>query len=89
MELQDIKNRLSLSIINSGKSIIHLSKALNIPLSEIQSYINKTALPPLDIFAKLCILLDVNSNYLLCLDLISSQEKIDMLLYAKADAQNN
>ncbi|MDE7264958.1 MAG: helix-turn-helix domain-containing protein [Clostridia bacterium] len=85
--IHDIQDRLIQAIYDSGKTILHIAKALDVPESDIKQYLSGESLPPLELFAKLCILLEKNANYLLCLDMVMPQEKVDMLLYLKADAQ--
>ena len=89
LELENIQKRISAAIKNSGKTQTHIAKALNVTQSCIAHYIKGDIIPSLDTFAKLCIVLDEDPKDLLCLDMVTPQEKIDMILYSKAEDQKN
>ncbi|MDE6028865.1 MAG: helix-turn-helix domain-containing protein [Clostridiales bacterium] len=64
--LEQIKERLTEAIRQSGLTQTAIAKELNITQSTIAHYIKGDILPALDTFANLCKLLDVDTNYILC-----------------------
>lgn len=64
--LEQIRERLTESIKQSGLTQTELAKALNIKQQTIACYLAGKAMPALDTFANLCKLLDVDTNYILC-----------------------
>lgn len=89
LDLKNIQEKIATAIKNSGKTQTHIAKALNVTQSCIAHYIKGDIVPSLDTFAKLCVILDEDPKDLLCIDLITPQEKIDMILYMKAEDQKN
>lgn len=66
--LQQIQKRIIDSIRQSGMTQTAIAKALDISQSTISHYIKGDILPALDTLANLCKLLDVDSNYILCIN---------------------
>lgn len=66
--LKHIQDRLIEAIKHSGMSQTAIAKELGVSQQAISSYIKGQNLPALDTLANLCKLLDVDANYILCLD---------------------
>lgn len=60
IRLNDIKTNLRNAIRNSGLSQTHISNQLGVSQQVISQYLSGRALPALDTFANLCVLLDVD-----------------------------
>lgn len=66
--IEIIKNRLSQELKNCGISQTQLAKQLNVSQSCVSHYIRGDIVPAIDTLAELCIILDVDSNYILGID---------------------
>lgn len=66
--IKDIQIKISEAIKQSGLTQTELSRKLNVRQSNISHYIKGDKLPALDTFANLCKVLDIDANYILCLD---------------------
>lgn len=66
--LKQVGERIAEAIKNSGLTQTEIARRLNIKQSNISHYIKGDKLPALDTLANLCKLLDVDANYILCLD---------------------
>lgn len=66
--VEQIQLRLSETIRQSGMTQTAIANALNIKQPTVGQYLSGRALPALDTLANLCKLLDVDANYILCLD---------------------
>ena len=66
--LEQIQTRLADAIKQSGMTQASIAKALNINPTQICSYTKGRKLPALDTLANLCKLLDLDANYILCID---------------------
>lgn len=66
--LEDIKTKLAEAIKQSGLTQIEIGKQLNVSQSTIAHYVKGDIAPSLDAFANLCKILDVDANYILCLE---------------------
>lgn len=66
--LLQIQSRLAEAIKQSGISQTELAKQLNISQSAVAHYVRGDILPALDTLANLCKALDLDANYILCLD---------------------
>jgi len=75
---ENIKERLSECIKDSGVSQKELAKALNLSRSTISKYLHKKCLPSLEILAKLCKVLNLNTNYVFCLDKNDTTKQIQI-----------
>ena len=60
-----IKTRLSEEIKNCGLTTIEISKRIGVSPEMITQYKTTKKLPKLETFAKLCIELDLDANYIL------------------------
>lgn len=60
-----IKNRLSDEIKNSGLTTVEIAKRVGVSPEMITQYKTTKKLPKLDTFAKLCVELDLDANYIL------------------------
>ena len=63
-----IQNRIIKSIKESGMTYTEIANKLNISRSSISHFVRGDILPALDTLANLCNLLDIDANYVLCLD---------------------
>ena len=70
--LEQIRTNLQEAIKQSGMTQTAIAKKLNVYQSAIQQYLSGRAMPALDTFANLCVLLDLDANEILC---ISSGKK--------------
>ena len=66
--LLQIQSRLTEAIKQSGISQTELAKLLNIKAPTVNQYLSGRAMPALDTLANLCKVLDLDANYILCLD---------------------
>ena len=66
--LELIQKRLIEAIKQSGISQKEIAENLNVTISAVSHIFNGDNLPALDTFAKLCKILDVDTNYILCQD---------------------
>lgn len=66
--LELIQKRLIEAIKQSGISQKEIAEKLNVTISVVSHIFNGDNLPALDTFAKLCKILDVDTNYILCQD---------------------
>lgn len=66
--LNQIQQRIIEVIKQSGMKQTVLSEKLNLTQSTIAHYLKGDILPALDTLANLCKVLDVDANYILCLD---------------------
>lgn len=66
--LQEIQKRLAETIKHSGLSQSKIAEMLNINQSNISHYVKGDKFPALDTLANLCKILDVDANYILCLE---------------------
>lgn len=64
--LSEIQKRLSEAIKQSGMTQTELGKRLGIKQQTISQYISGRAMPALDTFANLCVILDVDPADILC-----------------------
>lgn len=66
--LDQIRLRLSEAIKQSGMTQTEIANKLGIKQPTVGQYLSGRAMPALDTLANLCRLLDVDANYILCLD---------------------
>ena len=66
--IAEIQNRIIKSIKESGMTYTEIANKLNISRSSISHFVRGDILPALDTVANLCNLLDIDANYVLCLD---------------------
>ena len=66
--LEQIQQRLAESIKQSGMTQTELATRLGIKQPTIGQYLSGRAMPALDTLANLCNVLDLDANYILCLD---------------------
>ena len=66
--LAQIRARLIQEIKVSGMTYTDIANKLNISRSSISHFVRGDILPALDTLANLCNLLDIDANYVLCLD---------------------
>ena len=65
MELKEIQQRLRESIAASGIQQKEIAKKIGVSPQTVSKYMKQDIFPALDTFAKLCLLLDVRSDYIL------------------------
>ena len=63
--LEDIRKNLVEAIKTSGMSQTEIAKKLNIRQQNIAQYLSGRAMPSLDTFANLCVILDLDANEIL------------------------
>ncbi len=66
--LEQIQKRLADEIRRSGYSQTELARKLNIKQPTVGQYLSGRAMPALDTFANLCVILDVNPAEILCIE---------------------
>ncbi len=66
--LAQIQKRLAEAIKQSGLKQIEIAERLGVKQSQISCYLHGKKMPALDTFSNLCKVLDVDANYILCLD---------------------
>lgn len=64
--LQKIQLKLAEAIKQSGMKQTKIANKLNVDPTQISSYKHGRKLPALDTFAKLCAVLDLDANDILC-----------------------
>ena len=67
MELAKIQVRLRECIKNASLSQKDIAKKIGVSPQTVSKYMKKDIFPALDTLAKLCQVLDVRSDYILCL----------------------
>ncbi len=65
MENEIIKKRLSEELKNCGLSTIEIARRIGVSPEMITQYKTTKKLPKLDTFARLCMALDLDANYIL------------------------
>ncbi len=73
--LQQIQARLAESIKQSGMTQTAIAKNLGVSQQTISHYVKGNKLPALDTFAKLCAVLDIDSNDILCISEYEGNKK--------------
>lgn len=63
--LEDIRNNLIEAIKTSGFTQTQIAEKLNIKQQTVSQYLSGRAMPSLDTFANLCVLLDLDANEIL------------------------
>lgn len=66
--LEQIRNRLKEAITLSGLSQSEIARRIGVRPSSINQYLSGRAMPALDTFGNLCEILDVSSDYVLCIE---------------------
>lgn len=66
--LSQIRTRLIQSIKESGMSQTEIASKLNLTVSAISHILKGDIMPTLDTLANLCRVLDLDANYILCLE---------------------
>lgn len=66
--LKQVQTRLAEAINQSNKTQTAIAKELGISQQMISCYLHGQKMPALDTLANLCKILDVDANYILCLD---------------------
>ncbi|MDE6472087.1 MAG: helix-turn-helix domain-containing protein [Clostridia bacterium] len=72
--LNAIREKLKDAIKNSGMTQAEICRRVNIKSSTIAQYLSGRAMPALDTFAKLCAVLDLDANEVLCVGEYSETE---------------
>ena len=63
--LEDIRKNLVEAIKTSGMSQTEIAKKLNVKQPSVAKYLSGRAMPSLDTFANLCVILDLDANEIL------------------------
>lgn len=66
--INQIRERLQEAIKHSGMTQTEIAKKIGVCQQTIAHYLHQNKLPALDTFANLCKVLDVDANYILCLE---------------------
>ena len=74
IELSKIQTKLAEAIQKSGKTYSEIDNRIGVKNQQISSYIHGQKMPALDTFAKLCAVLDLDANDILC---VSEYEAIN------------
>lgn len=65
--IDKIQEQIALAIEQSGLSQAALAQKIGISQQSISFYLHKQKMPALDTFAKLCVVLDLDANDILCI----------------------
>jgi len=65
MDITEIKERMNEEIKNTGLTTAEIAKRVGISSEMITQYRTTKKLPRLDTFAKICVELDLDANYIL------------------------
>ena len=65
--LEKIRHQVAEAIKQSGLTKTELARRLGIGQQQISCYLHGKKMPALDTFAKLCAVLDVDANEILCI----------------------
>ena len=65
--LEKIRHQVAEAIKQSGLTQTELARRLGIGRQQISCYLHGKKMPALDTFAKLCAVLDVDANEILCI----------------------
>ena len=74
IELSKIQTKLAEAIQQSGKTYSEIANKIGVKHQQISCYIRGQKMPALDTFAKLCAVLDLDANDILC---VSEDEAIN------------
>lgn len=66
--LQQIQERLAECIRSSGMTQTEIANKLGIKQPTVGQYLSGRSMPALDTLANLCKILDVDANYILCIE---------------------
>ncbi len=69
IDITQIRTRLQEAIKQSGMTQTEIAQKAGIIQQSVAQYVSGRAMPALDTFAKLCVILDVDPADILCLDL--------------------
>lgn len=64
----DISKKLAESIRQSGMTQTEIAQKIGVRQQQISSYINGKTLPALDTLSRLCTVLDLDANEILCIE---------------------
>lgn len=73
ISIDKIQLKLSEAIKQSGITQTEIARQLNVKPTQITSYKNGRKMPALDTFAKLCAVLDLDANEILCVNEFETQ----------------
>lgn len=65
--VEQIQKRLSEAIKQSGMSQTIIAKKIGVCQQAVSSYVNGQKMPSIETLSRLCLVLDVDANYILCL----------------------
>lgn len=84
--LEQIRTNLITAIKESGLSQTEIAHMLNIKQQAVQQYLSGRAMPALDTFANLCVVLDLDANDILC---INDNSNVGYKTYINNSFNNN
>ena len=73
--LQEVQKKLACAIQNSGLKQKDIATRLDVSQQTISHYMKGDKMPSLDTFAKLCAVLDLDANDILCIERIKKNEE--------------
>lgn len=65
---EQIRRRLSAEIKNSGLTQSEIAKRIGVEQQQVSKIVNGNSKLSLDLFSNICKLLDLDTDYILCLD---------------------
>ena len=63
-----ILKRLQEEIRRSGLTQSEIAEKMAIAKQTLRNYVKGRRIPPFDVFANLCVVIDADANYILCLE---------------------
>lgn len=66
--LTNIKNKIAEAIKQSGLTQSEIARRIGVKHPQISCYVHGQKMPALDTFAKLCAVLDLDANEILCVN---------------------
>lgn len=67
VDIEKVKEQIALAIEQSGLSQATIAKKIGVSQQAISAYLRKQKIPTLDTFIKLCVVLDLDANDILCI----------------------
>lgn len=76
MNIQQIRERITTAIKESGQTQEKIAKYLGVRQTTVSEYVRHKSLPALDTLAKLCVCLDISADYILGIEDYSGKKNI-------------